>query len=426
MYMREIIIFGLLLLFSCNRDEKITGKETELVFQSYTFGNASLHSPAFNTLDLFAIDRDNRIVRHEHFTREDLHDNTLQANLPLGRYRVACIANCPDISFNTGETLENMILYLPKNGNTFEEANDILTALQSVNISENKEATFVIRLSRRVARLQIVLKSIPEDVEDLNFELSFVPSAVNFTGMNTNTFGTITKPFSREADQGSVELLTFPAKKGEAALSVTYRTGNDEKHKIIPFLNSIDTNRITRIEWEFFRLEEGGLHGNGENLLENGGFETWKDIVKEPNEWHFFKDGRDSMATRVDEDKAHSGRQAAFLQGKTYLYQDIPVESLKRYEIKMHVNAPSTAFSWKYYCHWKKNKSTALPAENNKPIQAQNYLKQTNGWVNVFNGKSFVAPFGANYLRVEIRTYGKEILPGEGIYIDDFSVELVE
>ena len=53
-------------------------------------------------------------------------------------------------------------------------------------------------------------------------------------------------------------------------------------------------------------------------------------------------------------------------------------------------------------------------------------VKQTNGWINVFNGKSFTAPEGAKLLRVEIRTYGKEITPEEVIYIDDFSVELVE
>lgn len=413
--MRIIIFFGLLLLFSCNRNEKITGKETELVFESN-----------FNTLDLFAIDRDNRIVRHEHFTQDDLHDNTLRTDLPLGRYRVACVANCPDISFNTGETLENILLRLPKNGDTFQEANDIQTALQSVSISENKDAIFVIRLARRVARLEVVLKGIPEDADHLNFELSFVPSAVNFTGANTNTFGTITKAFSREADQASVELLTFPAKKGEAALSVTYRTGDKEKRRIIPFSESIDTNQITRIERNFPELEQGGLQGNGINLLKNGDFEIWSDLSKEPDSWHFFKDGRDSSAVKAGKDEVHTKNQAVFLQGKTYLYQDIEVKAFQRYEIKMFVNAPSPNLSWKYYCYWRKSKSTALPAENNKPIQAQSYLKQTDGWVNVFNGKTFTAPEGAKLLRVEIRTYGKEILPGEGIYIDDFSVEVVE
>ena len=111
--------------------------------------------------------------------------------------------------------------------------------------------------------------------------------------------------------------------------------------------------------------------------------------------------------------------------GKTYLYQDVKIEAGKRYEIKMHVNAPSVSFPWKYYCYWRKTKSTALPAEHNKPIQAPNYKYRTDGWSDIFHGV-FTAPEGAKLLRVEIRTYGKEIIPEEGIYIDDFSVELVE
>ena len=58
----------------------------------------------------------------------------------------------------------------------------------------------------------------------------------------------------------------------------------------------------------------------------------------------------DSIALKITGNKAHSG-QSVYLQGKTYLYQDIEIEAGKRYEIKMHVNAPSTSFPWKYYCY---------------------------------------------------------------------------
>ena len=85
----------------------------------------------------------------------------------------------------------------------------------------------------------------------------------------------------------------------------------------------------------------------------------------------------------------------------------------------------STRLGFYDYCYWRKSKSTALPAENNKAIQAQSYLKQTNGWETKFHG-IYTAPEDAKLLRIEIRTYGKEITPEEGIYIDDFSVELVE
>ena len=425
--MRTVIFLSILLLFSCHRDERIAGKEIQLAFQSFPLGdNTTLNDPAFQTLDLFAIDRDNRIIRHEHFTQNDLHENTLQATLPFGRYRLACVANCPGINFTPEGTTTTLLLPLSQNGDSFLEADDIQTALQSVTISETKDSSPVIFLSRRVGKLEIELNNIPEDIEDLNFDLSFVPSAINFTGTNTNTFGNISKPITRNGNTGHVELLSFPARKGEATLSVTYRSGEKEKRKIIPFTESIDTNQITRIERDFSELEEGGLQGNGINLLENGDFEQWNFPDKEPDHWQFFKDGRDSTAIKVTGDKVHTKNQAVFLLGKTYLYQDIPVETSKRYEIKMFVNAPSVSFPWKYYCYWRKNKSTALPAENNKSIQSQSYLHQTKGWYNPFAGKTFTAPEGAKLLRVEIRTYGKEIIPEEGIYIDDFSVELVE
>ena len=46
-------------------------------------------------LHLFAIDRDNRIARHETFTSSDIHENTLHATLPLGRYRLASWPTLP-------------------------------------------------------------------------------------------------------------------------------------------------------------------------------------------------------------------------------------------------------------------------------------------------------------------------------------------
>ena len=159
--------------------------------------------------------------------------------------------------------------------------------------------------------------------------------------------------------------------------------------------------------------------------MQNGDFESWNNPEQEPDNWHFYKDGKDSTAIKITGEKVHSKNQAVFLQGKTYLYQDVDIKPGKRYEIKMHVNAPSSSFPWKYYCYWRKSKSTALPAENNKAIQAQSYLKQTNGWETKFHG-IYTAPEDAKLLRIEIRTYGKEITPEEGIYIDDFSVELVE
>lgn len=414
----------LLVLFSCHKDKTIEGQDIRITLQSDIWQD-SCENTEISSLHLFAIDRDNQIIRHETYTSQDIHEHTINTLLPLGRYRLALVANSSNetlVTSEIGESVENLFLHLPQNGNSRNEADDFQTAFQSVSITENKTTIPPIRLFRRVGKLQVTVNSIPEDVSDVNLELLFVSTAINFTGTNTNSSGSIIKPIN---GQGQVELLTFPTKKGEATLSITYRVGNTAKRKIIPFVKAIDTNKLTRINCDFPDLQEGGIQGNGKNLLQNGDFESWSNPEKEPDNWHFYKDGKDSIAIKITGEKVHSQNQAVFLQGKTYLYQDVGIEAGKRYEIKMHVNAPSPSFPWKYYCYWRKSKSTALPAENNKAIQAQSYQKQTNGWNNIFHGV-FTAPESAKLLRIEIRTYGKGITPEEGIYIDDFSVELVE
>ena len=96
---------------------------------------------SINHLHLFAIDRDNRIARHETFTSSNIHNNTFHALLPLGRYRVALVANAPEGNMvipKTGEALESLFLCLPHKEHTNPDANDISTTLQSNSITETK------------------------------------------------------------------------------------------------------------------------------------------------------------------------------------------------------------------------------------------------------------------------------------------------
>lgn len=429
--MRKMILSILLfpVLFGCNTNDLVTGKETHITLQYPFTGDKTPPSTEIEHLHLFTIDRNNTVIHHETFTQKELNENTITANLPLGKYKIALVANAPneeEITFKLGESLENVLLHLSGKENETREAPDFLTALQSVSITENGNPIPPVRLSRRVGMLRITLNNIPAEAHDMNIELSFVPSALPLTGSGSNTFGKITRPVEVLHDRITTDLFTFPTRKGEANLSVNYREEGKQKQKQLPLNESIDTNTIVHLTADFQTLPEGGMHGNGINLLENGDFEQWSHPDQEPDYWKFYKDGKDSTVVKVSGTWVHSGKQAARLEGKTYLYQDVPVKEGQRYEIKMHVNSPSPDFPWKYYCYWRKNASTALPSEENKPIQAQSYLKQTEGWVNVFNGRIFPAPVGAKYLRVEIRTYGKEITPGEGVYIDDWSVELVE
>ena len=315
-------------LFSCQKDKAMEGQGIQLPLECNASEEFSIHY-----LHLFAIDRDNRIARHETFTSSHIHDNTLHAILPLGRYRLALVANAPEESIvipETGEVLESLFLCLPHEENTNQEANDISTALQSVSITESKNTLPPIRLFRRTGVLQFSLHAIPKAISNLKLELSFVPSSVSFSGSTTNTFGTITKPVDH---QGKAMIRTFPTKKGEATLSITYDEDNKSKRKIIPFSEAIDTNQISHVDCNFPELTEGGIQGNGENLLQNGDFEKWSNPTIEPDHWHFYKDGKDSVALKITGPQARSC-QSVYLQGKTYLYQYINIEAGKRYEIK--------------------------------------------------------------------------------------------
>ena len=79
--MRKIILLQILLvLFACQKDKAMEGQEIQIPLECNTSEGFSI-----NHLHLFAIDRDNRIARHETFTSSDIHNNTFHALLPLGR-----------------------------------------------------------------------------------------------------------------------------------------------------------------------------------------------------------------------------------------------------------------------------------------------------------------------------------------------------
>lgn len=176
--------------------------------------------------------------------------------------RLALVANVPDKNIiipENGAPLEDLLLSLPYEENIYQEADDISTVLQSISITENKNSLPPIQLFQRTGKLQVSLHLIPEKVSDLNLELSCIPSSISFSGSATNTFGIITKPFDA---QGQATIRTFPTKKGEAALSITYHQGNTLKRKIIPFSEAIDTNQVVHVDCNFPELSEGGLQGN--------------------------------------------------------------------------------------------------------------------------------------------------------------------
>ena len=78
-------------LFSCQKDKAMEGQGIQLPLECNASEEFSIHY-----LHLFAIDRDNRIARHETFTSSHIHDNTLHAILPLGRYCLLYTSDAAD------------------------------------------------------------------------------------------------------------------------------------------------------------------------------------------------------------------------------------------------------------------------------------------------------------------------------------------
>ena len=161
-------------------------------------------------------------------------------------------------------------------------------------------------------------------------------------------------------------------------------------------------------------------------MLVNGDFEAWAAGALAPDGWFLYRDGRDSAVVGVTGGEVFSGERAVRLEGRTYLYQDVAVEAGEWYAIRVRVNAPGDEVRWRCFCSWRRSKSEALGPEYNAEIRTLDFQERTDGWVEVFPGKVFQAPAEARWLRVELRTYGKEWVYGEGVYLDDCSVEWVD
>lgn len=429
----SFIILVALSLFACQQKQE-TGKEVAIPLLTSPNSFERLSS-----LQLWAIDRDDAIVRQYQFDSTALNNGTLTTELPLGRYRLALAGNArngDEIDTGEGKTMNDILLRLPGKNYEHGEAPPFLTALESVYITDNTVSLDPVRLYPRTGDLHIHLSGIPSDITELSLKLFPVPLSISFSEEIIPQETCIIHPLPALGEIDTY-LTTFPIETPTAQLFLAYSTPTRKAHKRIPLNTTVDTNQTIDINYRFDELTDeepdpndlpGGVpgHGNGINLLSNGSFEQWPDINAAPCDWNYYRDGRDSATVKINDSYILHGKQSVRLEGKTYLYQDVEITPGSRYEINMCVNAPAPDFSWKYYCYWRKSKSQALPKEYNTPIQAPKYLKQTDGWINVFEGKTFHAPDEAKLLRIEIRTYGKSRQPGIGIYIDDFSVELVE
>ena len=160
--------------------------------------------------------------------------------------------------------------------------------------------------------------------------------------------------------------------------------------------------------------------GNGVNLIQNGDFEGG--VTEEiPEHWKLDANGTDKKSVVVDA-PVYQGNKAVRLEGKTYLYQDVPVSEGRCYQLRMYVRADVAEVKWRVWCTWMAGNRNLASEE----IRSSAYGYQTEGYVDVFRNGIFRAPAGTTKLRMEVRTYMSSWTGGTGLYVDTVAAELVE
>ena len=454
-----IMLIGISLL-SCHR--KMSPWPYDGDKQSVTIQTRTGNSGSFATLPLNC----QLFVYNEATGQTEKHDatqegskNRYQVKLYPGTYTGYCVTNASEeIYWKYAETdmPENILLKSQQQGGS----RDHLLGSCSMTVQEGEANTFTFDLERKVAQLLIVINNFPEGVEDLQIKVNNIPKTISHAGTYDSGTHTVTTSASPAVDGiSTTQLLVFPPQGGKRSTLTLVSNAcayiSDEYQ-----INDIAANKITRIDITFQDLPEMDIAyfstsvetwdkdtikeewetpgpqpfepcqgtGDGNNLVDNPSFEEGIDATtgtEIPREWLLNSAG-DNKKVELVSNHVYKGNYAAQLRGVTYMYQDIPVEGGKCYQLKMHVSAPNPEVKWRYWCSWMEG-STALSGFSD-PIRSSSYQYQTEGYIDAMEGMIVRAPANATRIRMEIRTYSGTPITGEGLfglYVDEISVERV-
>lgn len=381
-------------------------------------------------------------------------NNQYQASIYPGTYIGYCVTNAENEEYWDYEKAsppEEIYLKSQTDGGS----NDHLLGHCPLQISAGATNSFTFDMQRKVGKLQVIVENIPEWLTDLKIELNNIPTKISLTGeADTRTHTVSCQAFSPVNGMSVTDILVFPPTNGKQStlrLSSKAHAYSSEAHPI----NEIIANKITRIniifkdlpdiniidfatsivEWDKDTIKEenwelpppapeipGTGTGDGINLMANASFEE-AFVNNLPPNWKLDPGGANKQVFH-DKTLPHEGSCAVRLEGKTYLYQDIAISGGQCYQLKMFVNAPAANIKWRYWCTWMQG-STALNTAS-AALHPSPFQYQTNGYIDALNGQIFRAPTEATKLRMEIRTYTDPLVAGEGLLVDDVSVELAK
>lgn len=443
--MKRFMILGLVLLLgACHHSmdpwpSDSDRQDVAMYFRTRSLSGITSLPPVYQ---FFILDKASNTVKS--YSVNATNENAqLRLQLFPGSYTGYCITNANDQSnweFSENSTPEQ--IYLKLKG----EAKDFCLGMTDFEVTASG-GTATFDLTRKVGMLKIIIENIPEWLTDLQINLSGLQEKMNLSGDYAGQYNftkDITPPDANGTSETSV--LVFPP-QGQANLTLSSNSlvfitpvhtiaaikanhiteikaifhGETNKPEIDIIAEHMDWDEQTLYDPDWnIDLPKGPCEGtgNGYNLVSNAGFENgFTDNI--PTGWKLDNGGASKCVVQATS-PVFEGNYAVRLEGKTYLYQDIPITGGACYQLKMFVNAANDNIRWRYWCTWMQG-STNL---NSDAIRTSTYQNKTNGYTDVFAGQIFRAPANATKLRMEIRTY-MERKEGEGLYVDAVAVEPV-
>ena len=377
-------------------------------------GNGINQLPPVTGYQVFVYDEKTRETGFYECNLVGTSGDRFNLELPSGTYTGFCMVNVEDKAvreYSKTKTPGQIFIRLKQAEEGYCETKDYLLGQTDFTIQEDKQEEVVFDLERKVARLRVIIENVPPEMNDLMLHVTSIPEKMNLLGEYTENVQTVVKRAER-AQEGvsTTSLFLFPA-RGNCGLSFSYKMGATSYTTSVHELSALLANRITEIRV---------VLGRPGDLVRNGSFEEgkWEGL---PLGWNLGTGGADRQAIRVGS-PVLEGKKAVCLEGKTYLYQDIPVRGDACYQFQLYANSPSEEVKWRWWCTWMSG-TTNLPSED---IRTSEYHYQTQGYMDVFRNQIFRSPATANKLRLEVRTYTPTLMSGIGLYVDAVRVELVE
>ena len=452
--MRQILFLGILIcIASCHRSMEpwpYDGDKQTVSIQTSTAQQNGFYGLPTNC-QLFVYDKINQRTDKQE-AQQDGSKNQYKVKLFPGTYDAYCITNASESvywKYEENASPEAILLKSQTQGGS----RDHLMGQCEMEIKADGNNVFNFQLERKVGQLLIIVHNMPEWLTDLQLKVNNIPKSISLTGIYDKGTHTI-QADATQAINGisTTQLLVFPpqnSKKSKLTLTSNAHKYVSQEYEI----KEIAANKITRIditfeakpemnivdftttlvEWDKDTIKENWEtptpeqeqpcegSGDGYNIVNNPDFEE-EFIEGIPSGWKLDGSGKSKLIKQVML-PVHHGNYAVQLNGSTYLYQDVFIDGGYCYQLKIFAYAPNEKIKWRYWCTWMQG---STPLNNfSTELHPGNYWNQTDGYIDILEGKIVRAPINATRLRMEIRTYSGTPEDGEGLYIDGVSAERV-